>query len=58
VETRVPDRLRIEHVLMLVMKYPLLRMEWRLNKRRVKGWWKRVKDHLPVQRPRVFIFGY
>jgi IS1 family transposase len=28
----------------------VLRVWWRLNKRRVKGWWQRVKDHLPIKR--------
>jgi transposase-like protein len=32
------------------MTYVLLRMGWQLNRRKVKGWWKRIKDHLPVKR--------
>ena len=46
----MPDLLRLEHCLLLVMLVYVLRVWWRLNKRRMKGWWRRVKDHLPVKR--------
>ena len=46
----MPDLLRLEHFMLLFMLVYLLRLWWRLNKRRVKGWWQRVKDHLPVKR--------
>jgi hypothetical protein len=46
----VPDHLRIEHAMIALMIYALLWHWWRLNRRRVRGWWKRVKDHLPVRR--------
>jgi IS1 family transposase/transposase-like protein len=46
----MPDLLRLEHCLLLVMWVYVLRVWWRLNKRRVKGWWQRVKDHLPMKR--------
>jgi hypothetical protein len=40
----------IEYVLIGLMAYQLVRMWWRLNRRRVKKWWQRVKDHHPRQR--------
>jgi len=46
----VPDHLYFEHGLLLVMGVYVLRLWWRLNKCRVKGWWQRVKDHRPLKR--------
>ncbi len=46
----MPDQLRIEHLMILAMMCLLLRMGWQLNRRKVKRWWERVKDHLPVKR--------
>ena len=46
----VPENLRLEHLALLLMLFHSLRLWWRLNKRRVKGWWQQVKDHLPIQR--------
>ena len=40
----------IEYVLIALMAYQLVRLWWRLNQRRVKKWWQRVKDHHPRQR--------
>jgi IS1 family transposase len=45
------DPLRtIEYVLIALMAYRVVRLWWRLNRRRVKKWWQRVKDHHPRQR--------
>ncbi len=46
----MPDFLRLEHGLLLVMSVYLSQLWWQWNKRRVKGWWQRVKEHLPVKR--------
>jgi len=46
----VQDNLRVEYGLIALMTYALLWQWWRLNRRRVRGWWKRVKDHLPMKR--------
>jgi hypothetical protein len=40
----------LEYVLIALMAYQLVRLWWRLNRRRVKKWWQRVKDHHPRQR--------
>ena len=40
----------IEYVLIALMAYQLMRLWWRLNRRRMKKWWQRVKDHHPRQR--------
>jgi hypothetical protein len=48
--TRVPAKLRIEHILMLGMIYALLWQWGWLHRWQVKGWWKRDKDHLPAKR--------
>jgi hypothetical protein len=45
------DQMRhIEYLLMGLMVSQLVRLWWRLNRRRVKKWWQRVKDHHPRQR--------
>ena len=46
----MPENLRLEHVAWLLLLMHSLRLWWRLNKRRVKDWWQRVKDHLPIHR--------
>ena len=46
----MPVNLRLEHPALLLMLFHSLRLWWRLNRRRVKGWWQRVKDHLPIHR--------
>lgn len=46
----MPDHLHLEHGLLLFLWMYLLRLWWRLNQRRVKGGWQRVKDHLPMKR--------
>ncbi len=46
----MPDLLRLEHLALPLLLVHWSRLWWRLNKRRVKGWWQRVKDHLPVKR--------
>jgi hypothetical protein len=43
----VPENFRFEHCLLLVMWVYVLRVWWRLNRRKVTGWWQRAKDHLP-----------
>ena len=40
----------IEYVLIGWMAYQLVRLWWRLNRRRVKKWWQWVKEHHPRQR--------
>jgi hypothetical protein len=40
----------IEYVLIALMAYQLVRLWWRLNRRRMETWWQRVKDHHPRQR--------
>ena len=40
----------IEYVLIALMAYQFVRLWWRLNRRWVKKWWQRVKDHHPRQR--------
>jgi hypothetical protein len=35
----------IEYVLIALMVYQLMRLWWRLNRRRVKKWWQQVKDY-------------
>jgi hypothetical protein len=40
----------MEYVLIVLMAYELARLWWRLNRRQVKKWWPRVKDHHPRQR--------
>jgi len=40
----------IDYVLIALMAYQVVRLWWRLNRRRVKQWWQRVKDHQPRQR--------
>jgi hypothetical protein len=44
----------IEYVLIGLMAYQLVRLWWRQNRRRVKKWWQRVKDHHPRQLCRVW----
>ena len=39
--------MRIERLIMMVLGIALLRAWWQLYRRRIKGWWKRTKDHLP-----------
>jgi IS1 family transposase len=40
----------IEYVMIGMVAYQLGRLWWRLNRRQVKKWWQRVKDHHPRQR--------
>ena len=44
------DPLRREHLALLLRLAYSLRQGWQLNRRRVKGGLRRVKDHLPIQR--------
>jgi hypothetical protein len=44
------DRVRLEDIVIMLMAYQLTRQWWRLNRRWVKGWWKRAKDHRPMKR--------
>jgi len=46
----VPDLLDLEHLVLLLLFVYTSHLWWRLNRRRVKGWWQRVKDHLPLHR--------
>jgi hypothetical protein len=46
----VPDAVRLEHLVLLLMLVHTVRLWWRLNWRKVKGWLQRVKDHLPIHR--------
>jgi hypothetical protein len=46
----VPDLHRLEHLAVLLLLVYWSRLWWRLNRRKVKGWWQRVKDHLPITR--------
>ena len=43
-------RRMIDYVLIALMAYQVGRRWWRVNRRRVKQWWQRVKDHHPRQR--------
>jgi transposase-like protein len=46
----MPDLHRLEHLALLLLLVYWSRLWWRLNRRKVKGWWQRVKDHLPMKR--------
>src|SRR5512145_297818 len=46
----MPDTLRLEHLALLLLLAHWSCLWWRLNRRRVKGWFQRVKDHLPIHR--------
>ncbi len=46
----MPDPLHVEHLALLVLLVHSCRLWWWVHRRRVKGWWQRVKDHLPIHR--------
>jgi len=40
----------IDDVLIALLAYQVVRLWWRVNRRQVKQWWQRVKDHHPRRR--------
>jgi hypothetical protein len=46
----MPDSIQLEQLAMPGLMAYAPRLWWRLNRRRMKGWLQRVKDHLPIHR--------
>lgn len=46
----MPDSFQLEHLALLLLWVYSMRLWWRVNRRWVKGWWQRAKDHLPIHR--------
>jgi hypothetical protein len=49
-EALMPDSFHLERLAMVWLLVYAKQLWWRLNRRRVKGWIERAKDHLPIHR--------